>query len=567
MENQKIENVLNLALESTEFEREQSLDLGVGYNQVEQAWDVILKVTGNAEGLLGKYNGTQLLNEYIILQVPESELDEVARDPLVEYIEKPKNLYYERRNGLRTSCISPLQQNENGLYGEGVIVAVIDSGIDYMNEEFRNRDGSTRILALWDQSIMGDPPKGYRVGSEYTKEQINEAIEMPTREQRMELVPSQDFSRHGTEVTSVAAGNNGVASQAELLVVKLGTSQRGGFPRTIELMLGLNYVMEKALELQKPIAINISFGNTYGAHDGSSLLERFIDAISNLWKACICISSGNEGANAGHVSVKLEENKKESIELAVDSFQTGMNIQIWKSYEDDVEISLYTPSGEKIGPIRNALGSQRYRIEEMEILLYYGEPSPYSVLQEIYIEFIPTVDYITSGVWEIELNSTKVIVGECELWLPSAGVLANGTNFLRPNKENTITIPATASRVITVGAYDGLTNTYADFSGRGSTTRMSGIKPDLLAPGVDIIVSSVNGSVSLASGTSYAAPFVTGSAALLMEWGIVKGNDMFLYGEKVKAYLRKGAKPLWGNNPLPNNVEGFGSLCVEDSFP
>lgn len=567
MNNQKIENVLNLALDSTEDEREKSLDLNVGYNQELNTWDIIVKYSGDITDLLARYNGTDMLNEYAILRVPENELPSLSVTPQIEYIEKPKSLYYDRANGRRTSCINSVQQNPEGLYGKGTIVAIIDSGIDYMNEEFRNADGSTRILYIWDQTQMGQPPEGYGVGVEYNSEEINQAIKAETLQERLAIVPSQDFSAHGTEVASIAVGNNGVASQADIIVVKLGVAQVGGFPRTIELMEGLNYVIEKAVALQQPIAINMSFGNTYGSHDGSSLLERFIDDLANYWKVVICVSVGNEGSNGGHVGGRLGIEEKVIVELAVDVRQTALNVQVWKRYEDEVEIILRSPGGEAIGPIRKVLGTQRYMVNNTEILLYYGEPSPFSVLQEIYIELIPRSDYVDAGLWNIELLGTKIITGEYNLWLPSAGVLAGGTNFLRPSSLGTITIPATAQRVISVGAYNSLTFTYADFSGRGEEFSTRLIKPDILAPGVDVVVSSVNSNIRLASGTSFSAPFVTGAASLLMEWGVVKGNDSFLYGEKVKAYLQKGAKKLPGLPPLPNVQEGYGALCVEASFP
>lgn len=567
MENQKVENILNLALDATIEERESSLDLNVGYDEEANTWEIIVKYSGDIEALLVKYNGTNLLNEYAVLRVPESELSVVAQQIEVEYIEKPKRLFYDRNNGRRTSCITAVQQNDTGLYGEGIIVAIIDSGIDYMNREFRDERGDTRISYLWDQSLNGVPPKGYKQGVEYNSQQINEAIQGSSVERRKDLVPSTDFSGHGTEVASVAVGSNGVAPKAEIIVVKLGIAKEDGFPRTIELMEGLNYVVEKSIELKKPIAINMSFGNTYGAHNGSSLLERFIDDMSNYGKSVICVSAGNEGDNAGHISGKLENNVSNTIELAINSRQTGMNVQLWKRYEDKVEIQLISPGGEKLGPFRNTLGTQRYKVGNTEILLYYGEPSPYSVLQEIFIEFIPRNDYVEAGIWTVLMEPINIVTGRYDLWLPSAGVLTDGTNFLRATKEGTITIPATAQRVISVGAYNSLDFTYASFSGRGKEQMVSNIKPDIVGPGVDVIVSSTNSNMRLATGTSFAAPFVTGGAALLMEWGIVKGNDPFLYGEKVKAYLQKGAVKLSGVPVAPNTQEGFGRLCVENSIP
>lgn len=234
---------------------------------------------------------------------------------------------------------------------------------------------------------------------------------------------------------------------------------------------------------------------------------------------------------------------------------------------DEVEISLISPSGTRVGPIQSILGPQRFRIGGTEILLYYGEPNPYTTAQEIYLDFLPVGTYITSGVWKIVLNPVRVVEGEYEMWLPSESVLNRGTGFLFPQETITLTIPSTAERVISVGAYDALTFAYADFSGRGYTRIESRVKPDIVAPGVNVTTTRAGGGTVTASGTSFAAPFVTGSAALLMEWGIVRGNDPFLYGEKVKAYLRRGARKLPGFTEYPNPQVGYGALCVEDSIP
>lgn len=584
MTDQNVENLLNLALDATEEEREKSLNLDVGYYPIEKEWELIVKYSGSLEEVWEfALQLTELRNEYAIVTVRESDIQRLAQIPQIEYIEKPKRLYFQVENGRRVSCIDPVQdtrfmqlQNQSvGLFGNGVLVAVLDSGIDYVNDDFRLEDGRTRIYRLWDQTISGNPPQGYAIGSEYTQETINEALGNGSREEMLRVVPSTDISGHGTAVAGIAAGNGrgsgsryrGVASQSELIVVKLGRPREEGFPRTTELMMALNYVVEQALAVQKPVAVNISIGNTYGSHDGRSLLERFIDDISNLWKSVICIGTGNEGISAGHTSGRLREGEEENIQLAVQPNQATINVQIWKSFVDEVEISLISPSGTRVGPIQSILGPQRFRIGGTEILLYYGEPNPYTTAQEIYLDFLPVGTYITSGVWKIVLNPVRVVEGEYEMWLPSESVLNRGTGFLFPQETITLTIPSTAERVISVGAYDALTFAYADFSGRGYTRIESRVKPDIVAPGVNVTTTRAGGGTVTASGTSFAAPFVTGSAALLMEWGIVRGNDPFLYGEKVKAYLRRGARKLPGFTEYPNPQVGYGALCVEDSIP
>lgn len=577
---QKAENLLNLALDATEEERLKSLELEVGYQPIEREWDLIIKYTGDLEAVREIASAvTELMNEFAVITIREDRIGLLAALPQVEYIEKPKRLFFEAFNGRRVSCIFPVQEPPFSLFGRGILVAVIDSGIDYTHPDFRNPDGSTRIRAIWDQTIQGNPPQGYVIGTEYTEEQINEALSQPTEALTYQLVPSRDTSGHGTAVAGIAAGNGragtgrmyaGVASESDLLVVKLGSPRKEGFPRTTELMQAVDYAVRKAVEYQMPVALNLSFGNTYGSHQGDSLLERFLDDISNFWKSVFCVGSGNEGNSAGHTSGRLNENEEKRIELGIQQNEPTVNVQIWKSYVDEVEISLINPSGVRIGPIQEQIGTQRFTVGNTEILLYYGEPSPYSQSQEIFLDFLPRQSYIDSGVWQIVLTPRRIVVGTYQLWLPSQGVLNRGTAFLLPSSDNTLTIPSTAGRVITVGAYDPLTFTYADFSGRGPLGQNGEMwiqKPDLAAPGVRITSAKAGGGYGEYSGTSFAVPFVTGSAALLMEWGILQGNDPYLYGEKVKAYLRRGAKELPGFEEWPNNRMGYGALCVRDSLP
>ena len=569
MADQKLENILNLALDATEEERQKSLELDVGYDAIEREWDLIVKYSGSLEEIrnLG-IQVVELQNEFAIVTIKESLIERLSEFPQIEYIEKPKRLFFSVENGKIASCIPPVQRPPYNLTGRGVLVGVIDSGIDYANPVFQNADGTTRIRNLWDQSLSQNPPEGYLIGTEYTSEQINEALRQPTMQERRQIVPSQDISGHGTAVAGVAAGGSneyrGVAYESELIVVKLGIPKLDGFPRTTELMQAIDYVVRKALEYQMPVAVNISFGNTYGSHDGNSLLEQFIQDIANRWKSVICIGTGNEGNTAGHVSGVLSDDVEEEIELAVQENESTINVQIWKAYYDVMDISIQSPSGVRVGPIQEILGSQRFRIGETELLLYYGEPGPYTIDQEIFIDFLPRTDYINSGVWKIILTPRRIISGNYALWLPSSNVLNEGTGFLFPSVQGTLTIPSTAFRTIGVGAYNSETMTYADFSGRGSGAR---IKPDIVAPGVNIRAPIPGGSFGEFSGTSFATPFVTGSAALMMQWGIVNGNDPFLYGEKVKAYFQRGAREILGFTEYPNEVVGYGALCVRASLP
>lgn len=602
MPDQKLDNLLNLALDATEEEREKSRNLNVGYEKQTRKWEIIVKYSGmgianeeafdgmkygvrnagdSVETLLGgdEISVVPLLGGYAIVTLPESILDEYSRRPQIEFIEKPTRLYFEDLFSKEASCITQVQRDEPGnlrLTGRGVLIGIVDSGVDYRHPAFLTADGKSRILRLWDQSIPGNPPEGYATGTEYTNEEINEALSLSVQEGRR-LVPSEDVSGHGTAVLGVAAGsdfsrgavNRGVAYESDLLVVKMGIPRQDSFPRTTELMQGVDYLVRQAIRLGRSIAINLSFGNNYGSHRGDSLLETYLDNVSGMGKNVICVGMGNNGNDALHTGGMLSPGEIQEIELGVGAFEPTLNVQLWKNYEDEMEIYLEHPAGERVGPLFETLGAQRWQAGNTKLLIYYGKPAPYHVTQEIYVDFLPQDEktpYVDSGVWKIILAARNIKNGEYFLWLPGGKTLNPGTAFYLPRPQGTLTIPATARRVISVGAYDARQNTYADFSGRGCRA-LPYPKPDLAAPGVDIYAPRPGGGYAAFTGTSFSTPFVTGAAALLMEWGIIRRNDPYLYGEKLKAYLRRGAKALQGSEKLPNDLIGWGRLCLESSLP
>lgn len=552
---------------------------------------VIVRYHGSLrEAMSGFTDSTvvELFHQYAIVTLPEQALSDLAALPEVEYIEPPETLFFGLQNGRSISCVNQVQaepgqggmagvpnsRSEN-LSGAGVLVAVLDSGIDYAHPGFRNEDGTTRIRYLWDQTVPADRaqgrmPVGYDVGAEYTAADIDEALAAPFGE-RSRIVPTTDSrTGHGTAVAGIAAGNGrgstamryqGIAIDSELLIVKLGNSG-DGFSRTTEVMMGLDYVLRKALELQMPVSINMSFGNNYGPHNGESLFENFITELNGVWKNVIVIATGNEGDKRHHAAADLRPQQTEEIQFAVAEGEMGFTVQIWKQYVDQIQISVVSPSG------------RRYRVPDMPgessdgtVQLYYGEPSPYRLIQEIYVRLRPGNNgFVESGVWTIVMEPMVIRDGRVELWMSGSEVVGSSTGFVRPAVETTMTIPSTTYKVISVGAYDAATNAVAPFSGRGRTAD-GRLGIDLVAPGVDINCPAPGGGYTYYTGTSMAAPFVAGSAALMMEWGIVRGNDPYLYGEKVKVYLINGARRLPGQLQMPDITAGWGALCLKDSLP
>ena len=575
---QKLANELNLALEMGYERGAAGSGLYTGYDSGSNTWELIVKYTGDIQSVAKRFGASAvvLLGGYAIVTMPQEHINEFADCAEVVYIEKPHRLFFSDRQALERSCVYYAWSEPYSLSGEGVLAAIIDSGIDWKNTDFRNPDGSTRILKLWDQTVTSEssgyaPPEGYVVGTEYNRDVINLALSGDEAALRsMNL--SRDYSGHGTFVTGIAAGNGqgmagsfrGVAFESELIIVKLGDSEQRQFPRTTRLMEAVNYCITEAQKAGKPVVINLSFGNNQGSHDGTDLLSTYLNAASDVWKNVIVCGSGNEAGNGIHASGVLSGRRAESVELAVGEYEPGFNLQLWKNYSDEYGVELIAPSGERSGNLRT-YGADRVSLDNTQVYVYYGQPTPYSRYQQLYFEFVPAGGYVTPGVWRIVLTPVRIVDGRYDLWLQESATLNEDTRFFSPSEETTLTVPSAAGKVITVGAYNSRTDAYADFSGRGYTRTNDNIKPDIVAPGVNIVSTAVNGGYTVRSGTSMAVPFVSGSAALLMQWGIVKRNDPYLYGEKVKAYLIRTARHLPGE-PVPSKRTGWGALCLRNVF-
>ncbi len=532
-----------------------------GYDYSQNKWEVIIKYSGDIKMIASQNEiNIDILNDnYAIVFDTLEKIKILAAYPQVIYIEQAKLLGIVDKNNLLSTCVTPVQNNM-GLSGNGTIIAILDTGLNIKLKEFLNEDGTSRVLYYWDQTLDGDKtPEQFSNGIEYTQEDLNKIIAND------EEFISGDFNGHGTIVASIAAGNGrtnsnikGVATDAQLIIVKLDSKRA----LTTQLMRGLKYCTDKAKKLQKPLAVNISFGTNNGAHDGKSLFESYIDEVAQESINSIVVATGNEGIAAHHYKNKIETGEVVDVEFSISSGIKSLFLTMWKSFTDKFSIELIAPNGQTSGKIN--FQTMEFVINDVMISIIYGEPTPYNFDQEIYFQFVGQNQIIDEGIWTLRIYADEVVDGEFNIWLPITEVVTNSTKFLNPSLETTLTLPSTAQNVISVGGYDSNLGTIANFSGRGYT-RNNLIKPDLVAPAVSISVINAQGDPEQASGTSLAAPYVTGCAALMMEWGIVNKNSPYLYGQKLKAYLRLGA--LRKNNiPYPNNQWGYGTLCLQNTF-
>lgn len=487
----------------------------------------------------------------IITSNNEEDVNTLLTYPEIEFIEKPFILQTQDVQSFSSTGITGFK-NRTGLTGKGTIIGIIDSGIDYTLPVFRDSDGRSKILYYWDQSIQGNPPEGFREGTLYTNEDINNAIDGNM------YIPISTTSLHGTHVGGICAT---IASDARIIVVRVGNIQTDVFSRSTEFMRAIKFILDRALELRMPVTLNISYGSNEGSHRGTSLFEQYIDDMCLFWKNNIVVAAGNNADKGGHKRIRLRNNITEEVEFVVGEGEHILNINIWPDFVDDFSVHLVSPSNTQTQSISLTSGEIRNTLGETRVTGYFYPIAPYSLTRRVTLQLSSNTQ-INPGLWRIIFEPIDIVTGNVNIYLPTSEGLNRNTRFLIPTQELTVTVPGTASRVITVGSFNSRTDIVSIFSGEGDT-QLGVFKPDLLAPGEDIISFLPGGTSGALSGTSMATPHVTGVCSLFMEWGIVNGNDLFLYSQKLRALLLKGARRLT-NQSYPNNSSGFGFLSLVD---
>ncbi|OPJ55812.1 S8 family serine peptidase [Alkalithermobacter paradoxus] len=511
-------------------------------------FEVIVKYHGDIKRLEEELGvEVEILSEkFAIITISESELGRLLEYNEIEYIERPFILG-PSLTSFEASGIDFFKSTTD-LSGEGVLIGIIDSGVDFRHPLFINEDGTSKIVRIWDQTREGNPPDGFKSGYEYTKEDIDNAL-------KGDEIPFFDNIGHGTHVAGIAST---IAPNSEIAVVKIGTRGIESFGRSTEFMRGIKYLIDLAQSMNKPLVINISYGSNEGAKDGSSLFEEYIDDISLRGKTIVVVASGNEGDKSHHKHIRLLNNMVKPVEFSVGGGEREITIEIWKKFSDDFSFSVRNPSGAETQKIDKNSGEVNVNLGNTSINAFFSRATPYS-LNERAVVTLRGREFIQPGVWSLNFEAQDIVEGDINIYLPISEQLSRDTRFLDPTIVRTITTPATARRVISVGSYNHNLDIISAFSGRGDA-RLREIKPDIVAPGEDIVSSLPSGSYGALSGTSMAAPHVAGAAALLMEWGIVNNNDPFLYGQRLKAKLLKEARRDRPFLIYPNETWGYGKL-------
>ena len=518
--------------------------------------ELIIKYYGDVTSAVATLGGTtEILSPTIaIVTIDEDKAGLLAALKEIDYIELPIGLSLNMSESLYHACVTPNAVGD--LTGRGVIVALIDSGIDYTHPDFRNDDGTTRIKYLWDMTAEGTPPPGFAYGHVYDEAAINAAL---SAKNPLQIIPQNDTIGHGTAVASVAAGNGrasggreaGVAPQADIVAVKLGRDGSVAKTRTIELMRGLKFVADTAASLNQPCAVNISFGTNRGAHDEHSLFEQYISEVAALRHMSVIVAAGNEGSAGHHFSGNLKTGQTETVEFIVSGGVVTVYLVMWSDFADKFAVEIIQP----VLPSDDVVN------------IDIRQATHYSPYQMIFVDIRNknAEKWVTPGIWKFVVTSISSVSGDFHIWLPTTEEVSRATAFVRPNPAATITMPATADGVIAVGAYNPAQNSYAQFSGRGFADGHMPQKPDLVAPGVGVVASRAGGGYDSYSGTSIAAPFVTGAAALMMQWGIVEGNNTDMYGQRLLAYLHRTAGRS-AQRAYPNDMWGYGALCLGEAL-
>lgn len=531
------------------------------------------------------YYATVITEKYAILSINNNlgiDIGDINLKTVV-YV-KPAEMYtLQEISPIEASGVRFLQlELPLNLTGIEVNVAIIDTGIDYLSEEFMKSNGETRIECIWDQTINSmeqDKEIAVPFGTIYRKDKIDEAIRVYRQGgSPYEIVPSKDEIGHGTSMSGIigAAGKNpelkGVVPECDFVVVKLieDISYKVQFDIKIPvynitaIFSALEFIYEYALTSKKPMVIYLPLGSTLGNHKGNGILEEYIESITGTSGIVLVTGTGNERDSGGHTSGVISKVGEIGVmELQVSPEQKHLWVDIWVEFPNIMSLEIVSPSGEnsKIIPIViNSTRAYNFLFEKTSIKVNYYFPEENTGDELIRIRFYN----LQPGIWTLRLTGNSILNGEYNAWIPQRGITVGDTKFSATDPYGTFTSPGTSVYVITVAAYNQNNNNIVNYSGMAFRNRFVD-RIDVAAGGVNALTVAPDNKTTVVNGTSVSAAVVAGVCAMLFQWGIVQGNDPYIYSQTVKAYLAKGTYQRSGDI-YPNARWGYGILDVVKMF-
>ncbi|GKX67113.1 S8 family peptidase [Inconstantimicrobium mannanitabidum] len=548
----------------------------------------MVQYQGDIEAEISKVPGyyvTIINDKYAIVSVPKNVEINIDRPYIksIVYVMPADMLTLQEISPVQATQVDFLQQQlPLNLTGEGVDVAIVDSGIDYLSDEFMNENGETRIQCIWDQSILAEPQEDeiyVSFGAIYRKPSIDQAIKAGTQgKSPYDIVPTRDTIGHGTNMAGIigAAGKNpmlkGMVPKCDFVAVKLieDYSYEAQFNIKIpifnvtSIFAALEFLFEYALTSKKPMVIYLPLGSSLGNHKGNGILEEFIEQIAGTSGILVVSGAGNERDTGGHTSgIITEPNAVTAMELQASPEQKYLWIDVWIDLPNIMTIDIVSPSGESSGVfpiVINEVKTHTFIFEQTSLKINYYFPEENTGDELIRIRFYN----LQPGIWILRLHANYILNGVYNAWLPQRGITVGNTKFSASDPYGTLTNPGNSVYVITAAAYNQNNNNVLDYSGMSFRERFIG-RVDVAAGGVNALTVAPNNTTAVVNGTSVSAAVVAGACVMLFQWGMVQGNNRNMYSQTVKAYLCRATVKRIGDI-YPNARWGYGILNVLQMF-
>jgi subtilisin family serine protease len=520
----------------------------------------------------------------VVSTYPEN-IDRLKKDvPSIMYIDFRSRYVLQDISPSSVDNINAIKINPYlNLDGRGVLVGMVDTGIDYLNEEFIREDDTSRVVRIWDQSIQDITDKSVYIGKTFSNEEINNAIKAYRNKQDpYAIVSSKDNNGHGTQIAGIigARGKNsglqGIATDCEFVIVKLLESisfenelKANDVPyapvyNTSEVLAAVEYLKNYALASNKPMVLYLGVGTTEGNHDGNNLISRHLASVGTNIGIAIVAGVGNEGASDGHVSGTIQQvGNIAAIELRIPKEMKFFSLNILILKPNSASLNVISPNGEESSFIKakaSGVDNINFVFFRTQMTVRYFNPEQFTGNEVISVSF----NNIKTGIWTFQLRGEYITDGRYHIWLPPQKTLPPNTRFLQSDPFTTLTIPSTADNVITV-AYNGNDNALVAASGKGYNVNAD-VNPDIATLGTNILTTKPNGGTTTVSGSSAAAGIIAGACVLLLQWGVVNGNDKTMFSTKVLSYLILGADRSNPSYRYPNRDIGYGFFDLLGTF-